>query len=233
MRESNSGGGGVDTGVLAGIGVLLVGAAGIVGAAHATRTTIGPIIAGSVAIVVAFITWYATDRRQKRELNAEWKRLAETQNAERHRHDNLLRHERQLADVADMRRVLEHALGTVNMSWTAALDVYCLPAGDHASGELMQRIVKLEKDLDASIVALDLRLGSKHPVRTSFGTTLDALNHVRTAASNRDGAGWATHKKSFDYALVELVAAAQRLIGADLPEQAPAGRPARVSPTSA
>lgn len=72
MRPSNGNGGSRTDVAVAGTATL-AGAAGIYVAT--TTSESGPIIAGVVAIFVAVVTWYATDRRQARALAAERERF--------------------------------------------------------------------------------------------------------------------------------------------------------------
>jgi hypothetical protein len=93
--------------------------AGVYGATEAAQP--GPFIAGVVAIVVALITWYATDRRQSKALAdaderqadalaAEDTRHAASLAAENTRHAATLTHAARRQDVEELRRVLDSTM---------------------------------------------------------------------------------------------------------------------------
>src|SRR3712207_4053647 len=90
MQRTKGGGEGDSAGPGAAIGGLIVLVAGgsALGASQTDRT--GPVLAFAAAILVAVITWYATDRRQTAALAAEEKRQTDALAAEDKRHTDSL-----------------------------------------------------------------------------------------------------------------------------------------------
>lgn len=89
----------------------MVGAGAIIGAANTNETD--PILAFVGAILVVLVTAWTTDRRQARTLEDGRLRL-----------EARLRHERQQADLSDLRSVLEDGLAAAARARQAALDVW-------------------------------------------------------------------------------------------------------------
>src|SRR5262245_56170618 len=83
----------------------------------------GPIIAGAVAVIVALITWYATDRRQDAALEAERQRHRATLDAEQQRFETRLQHEREMQDVNDLREMLVPFMEAAEQAWAASADL--------------------------------------------------------------------------------------------------------------
>jgi hypothetical protein len=170
MRATNgTGGTGGDIGVAA--GACVAGGAGIYGAAQTSQT--GPIIAGVVALIVALVTWYATDRRQAKALEAENIRLERQLEAERERQAQVLKQDRETTELAELRRVLADAtekvlsanaqLYELRLAWDA------LPPNPSAAG--VAQLQKMYSTAGASVIAVrlawytvTLRLGERHPV---------------------------------------------------------------------
>src|SRR5829696_8902888 len=90
---------------LVAVGTCVVGAGTAVGAGQTSNA--GPILAFVGAITVALITWYATDKRQSKALEAERERLQDRLLDERRRHDDTLRHEERHQFIEEFRRVLD------------------------------------------------------------------------------------------------------------------------------
>jgi hypothetical protein len=96
--------------------IAVVGAAAVVGGgtvvAAAPSDDTGPILAFVGALLVAVLTAYTANRRQSAALAAERERL-----------DAQLQHDRELADTADLRTVLEEALEAGDEMFEALLGV--------------------------------------------------------------------------------------------------------------
>src|SRR4051794_21885519 len=108
MRDDNADGDGGLGGILVAggaFGLVLGGVYQVTQADQSDKAT--PYIAGIVAITVALITWFATDRRQAKALVVEAARLQHQLDAEAHRHRQRLKHERQLANLDDVRKVMD------------------------------------------------------------------------------------------------------------------------------
>ena len=127
MDSSPGGSSGADLAV--GGGTTIVVLAGI--AAGSQSSQAAPVIAGIVALAVALITWYATDRRQgaalaaeerrhQATLEAERERFTEQLKAESSRHEAVLRHQERQQDIDELRRILDNAaavLAELNHDW--------------------------------------------------------------------------------------------------------------------
>ena len=72
----------------------------------------GPVLAFSGALIVAIITWVSSDRRQERALVAE-----------RERQFAKLAHDRELADLTDLRALLDEAARVLHRGKVACLSV--------------------------------------------------------------------------------------------------------------
>jgi hypothetical protein len=213
MRAPASGGGGEDAAVAG--GACIVAAGGIVGAAQTNQA--GPIIAGVVAIVVALVTWYATDRRQSKALDADQDRQERALTAEQGRHeatlvgervrlDRRLEHEFQLADVMDLRTVLEASLAAADASFRTSVEV------------LREEAMAVQKVLGHGTNALVLRLAEGHPVLAAHARLVEAHGNLYLAARERDRSTFDVHSATVATVYRELVEAAQNLIGSRLPE---------------
>jgi hypothetical protein len=142
-------------------GTVVIGAAAVAVAASTTET--GPILAFVAALMVALITAYTTNRRQQRSLDEERDRLA-TQ----------LRHERHLADLADLRAVLEESLAAANRARQAVLEGWWDSAKKEAGGRAVG-------ELEAQLDRLHVRLGKEEAIvkaYTTMGNVTHALNRL-------------------------------------------------------
>jgi hypothetical protein len=222
MRAPASGGGGEDAAVAG--GACIVAAGGIVGAAQTNQA--GPIIAGVVAIVVALVTWYATDRRQSKALDADQDRQERALTAEQGRHeatlvgervrlDRRLEHEFQLADVMDLRTVLEASLAAADASFRTSVEVLLR---DPVPDRLREEAMAVQKVLGHGTNALVLRLAEGHPVLAAHARLVEAHGNLYLAARERDRSTFDVHSATVATVYRELVEAAQNLIGSRLPE---------------
>jgi hypothetical protein len=117
-----------------GYGGLIVGGGALVlvlgGAYQATQASQAseatPYIAGVVAIAVALITWFATDRRQAKALAAERDRLQRQLDAEAERHRERLVHERQLANLDEVRETMDTVMAAFHALRNAVVDAEML-----------------------------------------------------------------------------------------------------------
>lgn len=196
MRETN--GGDNSTGAIATVGVAFAVGLGVYGTAQSNDD--GPIIAGAVAIVVAFITWFATDRRQANALAAERERL-----------DAQLAHERTLADIADLRIVAQAVLAANHMIWSTSLELLGIEGLDRE--RVLLRLQQHISDLQRALDALHLRLPPNHPLITTTGELFQALNRARKAARDSDRGGFDAQSEDHSVAHRNFVAAAVDVIG--------------------
>jgi hypothetical protein len=132
----------------------------------------GPVLAFSGAIVVAVITWVSSDRRQDRALVAE-----------RERQSAQLTHDRELADLADLRELLDEAARAFqrateagpSRSWlaeTEGSDVWATFSGT------VDKLMSSDGELDALIVRLSVRLGREHVITASLVAAGRALREM-------------------------------------------------------
>lgn len=117
--------------------------------ADSTKET-GPILAFVGVIMVALLTAWTTDRRQRRQLEAERDRL-EVQ----------LQHERSQVDLADLRGVLAEALADSNRARQAAINAYIRTELRDAANPAMQ-------EMETSLDRMRIRLGKEDPIVQSF-----------------------------------------------------------------
>jgi hypothetical protein len=89
-------------------GTVLIGVIAAVGASRSTDT--GPILAFVGAILVALLTAYTAHKRQKVGLAAEAARLDQQLEAESERHRERLAHELRIADMTELRTILDEVL---------------------------------------------------------------------------------------------------------------------------
>jgi hypothetical protein len=204
----------------------LATAGGIVVGTQSSQT--GPIIAGVVAVVVALITWYATDKRQAKaiaaqeeqhgsDLRAESARHDATLRAERERLDARLAHERELADVADLRLVLGAALDAADLVRSGLIDLVHGNGEEEAERQLVsQGLGGVRKSLNA----MGLRLPDGHPVLEAHGDLLAVLRKMQTAAYGEDRAGFQTLEGTHTVTYGRAAGTSQKYLGSRLPSRA-------------
>ena len=181
-------------------GATLAGAAGIYGATTTSQT--GPIIAGVVAIFVALVTWYATDRRQSKALAAERDRLDATFN-----------HERALADVADVRLVAEAIMSSSNAVWFSSLELF----GTDSDVEVVDRMKTAMLELQRALDALRVRLPRDDVLVVAAYELLSILEEARKSAASGDRAAFDEYDESHMVAYRAFMDAAVAVIGSRLP----------------
>ena len=118
----------------------------------------GPVLAFTAALIVAFVTALTTDRRQANALRVERERQAAQ-----------LRHAREMADLADVRALLDEAASAlyradrvrrkvVPLNWIAG-DVLAPAEIRKIFPEVPIHLVAARDDLDALAARLAVRLG--------------------------------------------------------------------------
>lgn len=103
-------------------GLIILGLATGSVAASSQASERGPILTFAAAVLVALITWYATDRRQERQIAAERQREAQRLRAERERLDRQLAAEREREDVQHLREFLDELAREVELCAGAYTD---------------------------------------------------------------------------------------------------------------
>jgi hypothetical protein len=151
---------------IVGAGMAVVGGGAIVAATSTSET--GPILAFVGALLVAVIAAYTADRRQERALEAE-----------RRRQQAGLRHEREQADVTDLRSVLEEALSVANDALNSVGVAF--GAQVEARGLSGRSIGKMSAQLDR----LHVRLGQGDPMVEAYVEMGVALMHLRNLTDEK------------------------------------------------
>ena len=178
----------------------MVAAGSAIGASQSDST--GPVLAFVGAILVALVTWYATDRRQRTAL------------AERERLELQLAHQRHLHDVADLREVLSNTLSAAEETFVLMERVVKALAKDpptakarpgtaEKTDELLGAMRKSHRDLIVRFPRDDETLAA-------HGKLLDAFNAARLTLTPDGIEEFAIHKSEASDALRELVETAQR-----------------------
>jgi hypothetical protein len=177
MRATNgSGGTGGDIGVAA--TACAAGGAGIYGAAQTSQT--GPIIAGVVAIIVALVTWYATDRRQAKAITAQSEQQARELEAEQERLVLQLSHERDLKQLDHLREFFDEAAAVFENALATARR-YAKSVRDDT--EMTEPIIvetgnaalDAAREMNVLQRRMGLRLPTDHPVYRAYDAASDAF----------------------------------------------------------
>jgi hypothetical protein len=140
--------------------VAVTGGAGAVAASAADHTA--PILAFVGALIVAVITAVTTNRRQAVQLAAEQSLL-----------DLRLSHERALADLADLRGVLESALAAAERATSQLERVSGAPNSDQRA-ELEAGLIKVSNAANR----LRLRLESGDPILVAYLTLVGRVRSM-------------------------------------------------------
>lgn len=206
----------------------------------------GPILAFAAALVVALITVVSTDRRQERAIAAEHARQALTLKGERERQDRALKAEgrrqaaalrsaRELADLADLRVLLDEAAIALHRASYAYgnVRVAFLQHGVkiRETPEPIAELNQSGEQMDVLAARLAVRLGREQAAAAAFEAANDellelsrALGHIfgdETADARRDlwteiqAAG-----KDFPDCRERFEEAAMKLAGTRLPKPA-------------
>ena len=194
-------------------GVACVVAAVVIFGASQTSKAV-PIIAGSVAILVALFTWYATDKRQTKAIAAHEREQERAFRAERERLAAQLRHDRVLADVADLRAVLEEALDSVD-EWRAHAEAW----GAAAAGSSEERDARRAMDRDLNAMhkvtnRLRVRLGEFDPILLAWRElAVEGAGDYHDAARASDEAARVVAAARMNVAYRQLVELAKERVG--------------------
>ena len=166
----------VDRGDALGAGAVVVVAGGAV-AASSQSDAVGPYLTFAGAILVAFITAYTTNRRQRKQLEADERRQIKELVGEETRLDRQLRQDRELRDVEHMRVLLDEAntaLGRADellRNWLMERD-WPVEKKESASGD---DLVAQQRELSNTRRRVQLRPASDHPILQSYEAVADAL----------------------------------------------------------
>lgn len=167
---------------MGGISVVVVAVADA--AAGGDQNNLAPILTFVGAIVVVLIGAYTANRRQDRGLNAESERQRQALRAEADRLGMQLVHDRDLADIADVRAVFDEAVGALHHAEYARQGVYAAgPAAVDAAG--LASVDAAGQALDALAYRLAFRLGGDSEVVRHFTGAADALLSIRRDTGER------------------------------------------------
>jgi hypothetical protein len=170
-------------------GAIVGTGVGIAGATQSSQA--GPIVAGVVAVIVALITWYATDKRQAKAIVAERERFQQQLDAEAERHRERLAHERDIANLEELRTALDDALKALAAceralrEWESAASAYVEAATKHGvPGDLKaDRLHDARREFTASVTnviphrqVLQVRLGRSHALVEAFSRAVLLLS---------------------------------------------------------
>jgi hypothetical protein len=141
-------------------------------------------------IVVALITAYTTDKRLSRQIDAERERQQRDLAAEGERQTAALAHDRELADLADLRKVLDATAATMNAAGEA-LHLLRRRFGEQGvslESVHRQRVVGRGRKLKTFGDRLRVRLGRDTAIARRCGEASDALFEMWSVTGNLDDA---------------------------------------------
>lgn len=213
-----------------GVGLAIcssVAVAGVVGVGASGLSAAGPIIAGIVAIVVAMITVLTTNKRQRIALASEDKRLDSRLAAESERQQHQLKaeagrlreqlsHDRGIADVAELRTLLDDGIRCVRHARTLL--------ANHRRRNAPPGLKEVGAEVGFQSSRLATRIGRTHPTAEALeqvvgqlGTWtqiyLDIDKHLENVGADEIDAALDSAKADFDAALRGFEDAALSLVG--------------------
>lgn len=136
------------------------------------------------AIVVALITAVTTDRRLSRQIKDSGERQERELTAEAERQDAALAHDRELADLADLRLLLDGFAVALDRGRSARDEMVLLsqtarhiqPTLEQQARETAAAAEQSGRDLLALTVRLQVRLGPSDPITVAAYQACDALH---------------------------------------------------------
>lgn len=183
LDEGGSGRGpeGFDSGDALGAGAIIIVSIGAAVGASQTGSA-SPYLTFAGAIIVALLTWFATDRRQVRQLADGRERLTDQLDAEEKRQAAEQTHDRALHDLDHLREFLDEAAD----AFEATLDLtvqHRAVLGGWASSK--QTLAELDAEMypayaktHTMIRKFDLRLPPGHEVTTAYDRAAGALQEA-------------------------------------------------------
>jgi hypothetical protein len=152
-------------------GLVAVAVVTVVGA---TQTDyVAPILAFVAALIVAILTAITTSRRQTHQLAEDARRQERVLDAERGRLDAQLSHDREMADVADLRNVLDDATTVLQAAYN------CSARGNRGESQEIMR------ELRRQSARLSVRLGENALITNSLELAGDAFEDLWIYRSGR------------------------------------------------
>lgn len=204
-RMVRGGGGAGDDLVVAG-GTAAVGTVAVLGTSGSSNAA--PTLAFVGALLVALLTAYTAQRRQRTQLDAEANRLAQQ-----------LDHERQLQDLSDLREIMEDALDMADSARLAiAYARIATAAGD--ADEAEEQLAALRKEMRRMLNItnqLQIRLADRDPLLVAYRAMTEAIRDRHAAAAADDETAGARADAIYNLAYRTFVLAAKRRTGSRLP----------------
>jgi hypothetical protein len=169
------------------------------------------------ALVLALLAAETADTRQQRQIDADADRQTRALEAERERHIATLAHDRELADVADLRGLLDEAAAVLHRADHAAFALAEAHAkeGPDVDADRIQRLATEVYALDALEPRLVVRLGGSSDVTRAFAdATTAALNTVQSVRKKADPIEVTTAADALGNAQERVMSAIVELAGA-------------------
>ena len=151
--------------------VVVIGGGSVLGAAQTSNT--GPILAFIGALLVALITWFAADRRQRYSLAAEKARL-----------DLQLSHERRLNDVEHLRDLLDEAIAAYEAVLDKTTELLVRSQREDVDADTWWRLFNAVGDAQYAVVLMNRRLLLRFPPGASLVQSFDTIRSAFLEAFN-------------------------------------------------
>jgi hypothetical protein len=209
----------------------------VVAAVAAIAALIGAVIAAKTAASRQGKQLAAEAERQQAALDAETARQRTALDADARRHRETLEHERTLADLGELRTLLDEAAGELAHAARAFLDVETAVTMLGVRGETaVERANQASERLEQSQEALDryseriaLRLGSEHEVYERYSEAHDATLMVQVDLLGATGFGMTEEhlqevkkfRADFSKAHHGFLTAAELIVGSQVPGVGP------------
>jgi hypothetical protein len=176
--------------------VIVIGGLAVGTATQVHSSLVGPILTFVGVILVALLTAWFTKQRQRADLAAERERQEKALEAENARHrqtisadfgrlDKQLAHDRRLADLADLRGVLDEAAIALDRAAQAhrpvGARVLADPLNYEGLRESQREIQEVRETCDALLARLRIRLGQDDPVTKGFAQPTEALHTLEAS----------------------------------------------------
>ncbi|MEA2255863.1 MAG: hypothetical protein QOG35_1908, partial [Solirubrobacteraceae bacterium] len=173
-----------------------------------TLTLLGVPFTLLAALGAAWLTASSANARQRASLGAEAERQSVALEAEAERHNATLRHERGLADRAELRTLLDALMEHIavadrnQLTFDASRYAYENEHEPDVVAHAMARAIMASREFNKATFALypyrdrlRARLGDKHELAVAFGTLLDDLSNLGQVMGKVAWPATAEHQK--------------------------------------
>jgi hypothetical protein len=232
VRPSNGGGDehqGFDSRDAAGAGVVVI-VSGVAAVGAAQTGSASPYLTFAAAIIVALLTWFATDRRQARQLADGRERLRDQLDAEKKRQATEHAHDRGLHDLDHLREFLDEATDAFEQALDLTVQHRAVMGGWASSketlAELDAEMYPAYAKTHTLVRKFDLRLPIGHEVTAAYSRAADALQEAVRITQSMEGrpnpdqeAALALKQTDAMGYLAGFTEAAVKLVGAHVPDQ--------------